>query len=394
MYCVKCGNEIPDEAKFCQKCGAPVNGENPIHGGTEVNSKRKGKKIMPVIIIVGLITIAVIGIAMITNGTSSGLENTTQESSAPLLSQIENKYGIEIPEIQATNDSAVGNVVLEDYLPYEGYRRFTSIVNPQTGEENTVEEMTMYVQDGITGYNLYSNLANTTTQGVLELDESGEYYYTVQENLLIAGETDTDVYISLPEKTWTMTKNEETVQIFIAPEYYTATTPHGTYENCLLKYEEYSGGQTMFSAYAPNGVGKVMEAGWWNPTENAEETLYYYTYNPDDVSVTENSDIADMPDSSMIITDLLDDEGAEFWTNGNGTDSFMLTMRIEEDGTHLYMFNPSTYEMPYSGLIFDGLKQENSVMGDAGCPEGKLVFISDGELELTVGTDSYIFYKN
>lgn len=513
MYCIKCGNEIPNEARFCQKCGAPINGENPIHGGTEVNSKRKGKKVMPVLIIVGLITIAVIGITMITNGTSSGLENTMQESPTSLLSQIENKYGIEIPEIQATSDSAVGNVVLEDYLPYEGYRRFTSIVNTQTGEENTVEEMTMYVQDGITGYNLYSNLTNTTTQGVLELDESGEYYYTVQENLLIAGETDTDVYIGLPEKTWTIPKNEETVQIFIAPEYYTATTPHGTYENCLLKYEEYSGGQIMFSAYAPNGVGKVIGISWWNPTENTEESQYYYTYNPDDISVTENSDIADMPDEEMITADnldnkgdgnstvtvlspeiqtifdnstqynsdngyilamhvgttdlwvidpnansiiyhgnigtqkyrdgwpvigdttigcedevlnfydkedgkkqislslfgtlynftegnsslikeLLEDEGAEFWTNGNGTDSYMLTMRIEEDGTHLYMFNPSTYEMPYSGLIFDELKQENSVMGDAGCPEGKLVFISDGELELTVGTDSYIFYKN
>ena len=394
MYCIKCGNEIPNEARFCQKCGAPVIGKNPIHGGTEVNSRRKGKKVMPVIIIVGLITIAVIGITVITKGTSGGLENTMQESSAPLLSQIENKYGIEIPEIQAAGGSAVGKVVLEDYLPYEGYQRFTSIVAPQTGEENTVEEITMYLADGKAAYSLYSNLANVTVEGILELDESGEYYYTVQENLLITGETDTDVYIGLPEKTWTKTKDEETVQIFIAPEYYTVTTPHGTYENCLLKYEEYSGGQTMFSAYAPNGVGKVIDVGWWNPTENAEESLYYYTYNPDDISATENSDIADMPDSSMIITDLLDDEGAEFWTNGNGTDSFMLTMRIEEDGTHLYMFNPSTYEMPYSGLIFDGLKQENSVMGDPGCSEGKLVFISDGELELTIRNDIYTFYKN
>ena len=349
----------------------------------------KSKKLIPLLIMVGLITT---GCASV-NGNTEQPEKTHSESSAPLLSQLETKYDITIPEIQAAGGSAVEKVVLEDYLPYEGYRRFTSMVNPQTGEENTVEEITMYIQDDKTVYSLYSNLANTSANGILELDESGEYYYTVQENLLFAGQTDTEVYIGLPEKTWRKTENEETVEIFIAPEYYTATTPHGTYENCLLKYEEYAGGQIILSTYAPNGMGKVMEAGWWNPTEN-KEVSYYYTYNPDNVSVVDNQISTEMPDEGMIIEDLLDNEEAEFWLNGNGTGSYMLTMRPEENGTHLYMFNPYTYEMPYSGLIFDSLQQENSVMGDPGCAEGKLTFISDGELELSIRDDSYTFYKN
>ncbi len=28
MYCIKCGNQLPDDAKFCSKCGAPVTGTN------------------------------------------------------------------------------------------------------------------------------------------------------------------------------------------------------------------------------------------------------------------------------------------------------------------------------------------------------------------------------
>lgn len=28
MFCKKCGNEIPDGAKFCKKCGSPISSIN------------------------------------------------------------------------------------------------------------------------------------------------------------------------------------------------------------------------------------------------------------------------------------------------------------------------------------------------------------------------------
>ena len=35
MFCKKCGNEVPKEAKFCTRCGEPVNNHKPVVEHTE-----------------------------------------------------------------------------------------------------------------------------------------------------------------------------------------------------------------------------------------------------------------------------------------------------------------------------------------------------------------------
>ena len=37
MYCIKCGSELPEEAKFCPNCGAKV-------GSTSINEKKMSDK--------------------------------------------------------------------------------------------------------------------------------------------------------------------------------------------------------------------------------------------------------------------------------------------------------------------------------------------------------------
>lgn len=60
MFCIKCGNQIPDEAKFCPKCGQAVQGnvEEKVEEKVEKKSVKTGK-IPPVLKII-LIVVAVI----------------------------------------------------------------------------------------------------------------------------------------------------------------------------------------------------------------------------------------------------------------------------------------------------------------------------------------------
>ena len=45
MYCIRCGQQLPDDAKFCSKCGAQVGDSlpisRPIIDGDEVKMKAK-----------------------------------------------------------------------------------------------------------------------------------------------------------------------------------------------------------------------------------------------------------------------------------------------------------------------------------------------------------------
>lgn len=496
MYCKYCGNEINEDERYCPECRMEVS------GNTEIKFPKIPRKSRGLIISVCIIA-ACIGIGLSVKGNSDDF---------PLLEQIENKYNIEVFGIEAAGGIAVDNVVLEDYLPYEGNQRYTTMVNSTDGTENVLEEMTTFIENGDNKYSVYSYLADFMVYGEMLLDDSEEYYYTQQENWWNTDNTDTDVYIGLPEKVWTKTNSDETTQIFIAPEFYTVTTPYGIYENCLLKYEHTScdtdswANSNTFTAYAPYGVGKVCSITY---SEDSPETpLTYYTYIPEDAysdlnndgdssamelspeiqnildnsshyvsdeglilafsngttdlwvinlysnminyhgtmgmqkyregwpvtgdasmgcgdeilnfndledgrrqavltlwgdiycftekstenNISDETDISqDIPDDGMMIADIMDDEASDLWISGNGTSALTLAMCLESEEMHVYLFSVHAMEILYSGIIGTATADEIYIIGDSEYGEGKIVYLSDSELELTVEGEATIF---
>ncbi|MGP6239429.1 zinc ribbon domain-containing protein [Cuniculiplasma sp. SKW4] len=41
MFCIKCGTQLPDDAKFCSKCGTPVSGQSNSQTGTQDKNDRQ-----------------------------------------------------------------------------------------------------------------------------------------------------------------------------------------------------------------------------------------------------------------------------------------------------------------------------------------------------------------
>lgn len=60
MYCRKCGNELPENAAFCGKCGAPVTQKNV--GAENLNKKNKAdrKKVLGCVVIAGVVLMGLI----------------------------------------------------------------------------------------------------------------------------------------------------------------------------------------------------------------------------------------------------------------------------------------------------------------------------------------------
>lgn len=389
MYCKNCGNEIKNGEKFCCNCGTSID------GATEIKAHRKIRKAIPFLI--GICSVGIcVGIGSLAQGSTDNLS---------LLGQIEQKYDIDVSGIEAAGGSAVDNVVLEDYLPRVGSRRFTTVINSEDNAENLIEEMTIDLpnDDGGYNYSMYNYLTEFTVQGVIFPDESDELYYMKQTNMLDDSVADMNFYIGLPGKTWTLEKKNEntTIEISIAPEFYTVTTPYGTYENCLLKYEHSScetaswANSHTFTIYAPYGVGKIYSVTY---SEDSPETpLTYYTYIPEDSysdldSDTVNTAISqDTPDTGMIIADIMDDEATDIWTSGSGTSVLTLAMRLEGVDMHVYLFSIHAMEILYSGVIGTTTADEIYIIGDSEYSEGKIVYLSDNELELTVDDEVYVF---
>lgn len=508
MYCKNCGNEIQAGENFCSKCGTPI-------GEPAKQSKKKPSKIMPIMIAVGAVC-ALFGVGSLVMGKSGDSKGISQKSDVPLITQLENEYGIELSGIEAAGGSAVDNIVLEDYLPRVDSRRFTTVINSEDNTENLIEEMTIDLpnDDGRYNYSVYSYLTEFTVQGVIFPDESDELYYMKQTNMLDDSIADMNFYIGLPGKTWTLEKkNEDTnIEMSIAPEFYTVTTPYGTYENCLLKYEHSScenaswANSNTFTAYAPYGVGKIYSVTY--SEDSPEAPLTYYTYipedsysdldsdsdsmtaelspeiqnildnsnhytsesglilafsygtelwviNPDssmiiyhgnmgtqkyrdgwlvtgDSSIgcgdetlnfydledgrrqaaltvgsdlyyftendTQNNTSSDMedsnvvPDDGMIIADIMDDESADLWINGNDTSALTLAIKTEGDYVHVYIFSVHAMEIIYSGVI-DTAENNLHIIGNPRYDQAEIVYLNDNELEVIIGNDTYQFVR-
>lgn len=383
MYCKNCGNEIKNGEKFCCNCGTPID------GGTEIKSHKKSRKIATCLIGICAVGLCV-GIGSFVMGNADDL---------PLLEQIEKKYGIDVPGIEAAGGSAVDNVVLEDYLPYEGYQRNTTMVNSTDGTENLYEEMTMYVEDGKSKYSIYNYLIESITYGEMILADSGEYYYTQQESWWNASDSDMGVYIGLPEKVWTKQNGSDEIKTFIAPEFYTVTTPYGVYENCLLKYEHTSTensslkGSNTFTAYAPYGVGKIYSVTY--AEDSQEVPLTYYTYIPEDsYSELDNDRESTIAVLSPEIQNILD-------TSSQYSSDSGLILAMSNGTTNLWVINPSYNTIIYHGTLGTHKYRDGwPVNGDSnmGCGDEILnVFdLENGQFQatLTLWDDIYYFTKD
>lgn len=381
--------------KFCAKCGIPI--DIP----TVETPRKKLNKIAPLIIAVCGVGIF-ISVCSLVKGNNDDLEGVSQKNDFPLLTQIEAEYGIEIPGMEAAGGSAVDNVALEEYLPSMDSRRFTTVINSEDNTENLIEEMTIDTVDNDEyNYSVYNYLADFSVQGVIFPDESNEFYCTRQENMFDSSLADMNFYIGLPGKNWTLEKkNEDTaVKMYIAPEFYTVTTPYGTYENCLLKYEhtlcetDSWANIITFTAYAPCGVGKIYSVMY--SEDSLETPLTYYTYIP----VDSYSDLGNDSDSSVMelspeIQNIL--ENSSHYTSDEG-----LILAFSNGMTDLWVINPYSDMVNYHGNMGTQKNRDGwPVTGDSsiGCGDEILNFydLEDGRrlASLTIGSDLYYFVED
>lgn len=110
MFCVKCGSEIPEEGRFCPKCGyAMKEGESAQRGSTgkAVNSKINKKKFKPACVIVPVlgVVILVAGALFLSHLNSRAEEETrnTTETRESRASSEERGRGEEASENEADN---------------------------------------------------------------------------------------------------------------------------------------------------------------------------------------------------------------------------------------------------------------------------------------------------
>ena len=59
MYCMNCGKQIEDTARFCEHCGTPVGGVSPVK-----QEERKPKKKYGLLLLLGLLVVLAAGTAI------------------------------------------------------------------------------------------------------------------------------------------------------------------------------------------------------------------------------------------------------------------------------------------------------------------------------------------
>ena len=61
MFCMKCGNKLEEDSKFCTACGSDIksSNNNVLKKASEENGQKKGKIIAVVGVIIGIIVLLV-----------------------------------------------------------------------------------------------------------------------------------------------------------------------------------------------------------------------------------------------------------------------------------------------------------------------------------------------
>lgn len=119
MYCTKCGNQVPDDAQFCEKCGTPVKTEQVKEQPVQRGKETENKSYYGAIIVVGILILALVaaGIWMIVDSKNAdrtvNIEETAMtdeaaeeapepesETDAMSADETETEEGAEIPDAE------------------------------------------------------------------------------------------------------------------------------------------------------------------------------------------------------------------------------------------------------------------------------------------------------
>lgn len=448
MYCVKCGAEIKEGNRFCPACGNTVNGDTAQETVINTsNDKSKMLNVMGwILALCPLLSIALLwlpddiyrivsyGFLGLTIGLWIADKQLLKNSGYTgkwtwwgffvipvyLFFRAKKVNGKYIPFVASIlsfvlviatafiipfsggiggNDKLFGCMTkaekitdfnAEDYLPKAGSYKETykTDENGNYAENGTFRDfyLTTYYEGNPLNYR--TDMYNQETGLVEEnsaMSTSGYLYYGDNNDMVLKRTTSSlktsdSIYFVYPGKSYRDTVKNSS--LLTEPYYYNVETRVGTYKKCLIMTETESDGADTVCAFAPN-VGIVLKI----VIDSKNEIRGWIEYAPttDTVSTpSDNTQSNDMPDNTMIVEDILDSEDAEFWTNGNGNGSYTLVIQPVEDYYKLYMIDPLTYEMPYSGTIYDKTAKVISVSGDAGCREAKLEYVNDDELKLTI----------
>ncbi|MCD8188363.1 MAG: zinc ribbon domain-containing protein [Ruminococcus sp.] len=116
MICNKCGNQIPDGSKFCEKCGATLDGSGtavnnqPVYGGAPAPAEPKKKNTKLIIGIIAALVVIVIVIVIVVNALSG-----------PSLSVDDVKSGTLTSYSSTTIGNAFGNYSYFDNTSWEEF---------------------------------------------------------------------------------------------------------------------------------------------------------------------------------------------------------------------------------------------------------------------------------
>ncbi|MBQ8280409.1 MAG: zinc-ribbon domain-containing protein [Roseburia sp.] len=89
MFCYKCGNELPEGAKFCFKCGAAIGDNDGIAHKKARAEKREQKKNFKLVMVAVIIAVGIFAVQSLFNG---GSDDSSSSGSSSSLSSLFEPY--------------------------------------------------------------------------------------------------------------------------------------------------------------------------------------------------------------------------------------------------------------------------------------------------------------
>lgn len=131
MYCVKCGNKLPEDSKFCSACGSFQQEKNDVTTEfktfqTQQNQKnnkdsRKYKKIGCLVIVALLVWFVFVFLFVFLNGESENSENNSYSVSETTAEQIIEISASTLIKAYQENEINASEMYKDRYLKVTGY---------------------------------------------------------------------------------------------------------------------------------------------------------------------------------------------------------------------------------------------------------------------------------
>lgn len=113
MKCNNCGYELDENAKFCDKCGQPVNGISPAPVNAGASNKKKISRILESIISFVLLAVVVIGGSKLVDKITGDDGSTEVGQNRTNLTDIANAYGKSVSATESDDASGKNSAVEE-----------------------------------------------------------------------------------------------------------------------------------------------------------------------------------------------------------------------------------------------------------------------------------------